>query len=152
MPLFDTSDGLILSQEGTSVRARAGILNYLFVDRERQQVAETYRESSAFVRAYFRPRWQSYPGANLDDDAFEDLTQEITLDWMYYYIVNRLGAQLTVSDLRHPSTNRTVRKHASKHLGEDSAAAISFASSFLSMSPSEYKRWMEGDDHFASLW
>lgn len=152
MPLFDTTDGLILTQEGTSVRARAGTLNYLFRDSTSERIAETYGASVAFVRGYFQPRWQSYTKTTLEEDAFEDLTQEIALHWMHYYIVNGLAVRLTISDVRHPQTNRIVRKHASKQLGDDSSDAISFASHFLSMSQADFKKWMEGDDYFASIW
>src|SRR5260221_2150660 len=110
MPLFDTDDGLTVAQEGRNARATSGHLNYLFVDSDRDTVIATYTRFVAQARDFFRRRWRSVCGPNIDDTEFSDLTQKATLHWMYFYTVNRLPVWVTEADWKHPQTHRIVQE------------------------------------------
>lgn len=101
MPLFNTDDGLTVTQEGKNVRATAGPLNYLFVDSDKDNIVSTYRKFVAMARDYFGPRWRSVRGANISAEDFNDLTQEVTLHWMYFYVINRLPVEIANTDWGH---------------------------------------------------
>lgn len=88
MSLFGTDDGLILTEEGASCRARAGSLNFLFRNSTEERVRKDYLRSRDIVRSRIEGRWKSNRMDIPSAEALEEMAQEITLHWMYYYIVN----------------------------------------------------------------
>lgn len=53
MPPFDTDDGLVLTEEGSSCRARGGALNYLFRNSTEERVRTDYLRSRDFACCHF---------------------------------------------------------------------------------------------------
>ena len=104
MPLFDTEDGLILTQEGTSARARCGRLNFLFRDRSIEAVLREYQESVGRVRSRLSPRRSPLSFEEVTEQEYTDLTQEMALHWMYFYIINRMAVDVTNADMDHPQS------------------------------------------------
>jgi hypothetical protein len=150
MPLFATNDGLILTDEGSSCRARAGALNYLFRDSTEARIRTDYLRSREFVHSVIAPRRQKLVGVTVESDALEDLIQEITLHWMYFYIVNGFKVSLSSGDVAHPQTRRVIRKHIERLFGS-SAEAIQAGSVLYGVSAEEYKKGIQGDDHFDGM-
>jgi hypothetical protein len=148
MPLFDTDDGLIVRQEGRNSRATSGRLDFLFVASERNTVLSTYTKFVTVARDYFAPRWQSFPGPNLDTDDFHDLTQEATLHWMYFYILNRTPVEITDADWQHPQTRRIIQGVVERRFSPNSPEATALCAHFMGLSSTDYLRWRAGDELF----
>jgi hypothetical protein len=143
MALFDTDDGLIVTQEESSARARCGRLNFLFRNRTVDAVLREYQQSVATVRSRFGPRQQSSAG-RISDGEFEDLTMEIALHWMYYYIINGFRVEVTESDLAHPQTTDIVWRFLCRKHGDDSPTVGEVAPILTSMTPEQFERWLVG--------
>jgi hypothetical protein len=150
MPVFETDDGLTLTEEGEHVRAWAGGGSYLFVGAEKSEVLALYTRFVAEARDVFGPRWRSFGGANLEAAEFEDLTRRATLHWMYYYIANRLPVEITVADWRHPQTRRVVQEIVKRRFGTESEEAIALCAQLTGMSPAGFRKWKKGDELFQS--
>jgi hypothetical protein len=150
MPLFATDDGLILTGERSSCRARAGALNYLFRDSTEARVRADYLRSRDFVRSVIVPRSQRLSGCTFVSNALEDLIQEITLHWMYFYIVNSFKVAVSSGDIAHPQTRRVIRKHVERIFGS-SAEAIQVGSVLFGVSADHYKKGIEGDDYLDEI-
>jgi hypothetical protein len=152
MPLFDTDDGLILTEEGSSCRARAGSLNYLFRNSTEGRVRTDYLLSRDFVRSRIGPRCNSLKMGFQAPGEGEDLVQEITLHWMYYYIVNGFRVAVSDSDIAHPQTRRIIRKHVERLFGGPTDRAISAGGVLFGVSADDFKKGIEADDRFAEMW
>lgn len=150
MPLFDTDDGLTVVQEGRNARATAGPLNYLFRDSDRAAVIATYTKYIAQARAFFGRRWRSVSGVNIDDTEFGDLTQQATLHWMYYYIVNGLPVWITESDWEHPQTHRIVRAIVTRRFPVSSEQGIMLCAHLTGLSRDGFLKWQIGDELFSN--
>lgn len=144
MSLFDTDDGLLLTEEGTSVRARCGRLNFLFRDRSTDAVLGEYRESVGRVRRRFRPRRARLSPAEMTDEEFADLTQEIALHWMYFYIVNRMPVDVTDADMDHPQSRHIIWSFVCRKYGDKSPDVPRLASALTGMSQTAFEQWLEG--------
>ena len=152
MTLFATDDGLILTEEGAACRARAGNLNYLFRDSTEQRVRTDYLRSREFTQSRLAPRWRSVNDDQFNSDARADLIQEITLHWMYYYIVNGFPVNLTDDDLAHPQTRRIIRKHVERRFDSLTACAITVGAILFGVTDVDFQKGIEGDDRFAEMW
>jgi hypothetical protein len=148
MPVFDTDDGLSIRQEGRNSRATSGRLNFLFVESDRDAVLATYTRFVARARDYFARRWRSFRGPNIDADDFTDLTQEATLHWMYFYIINRMPVQITETDWEHPQTRRIIQAIVERRFSPGSHEAIVLCAHLMGLSRDGYLRWREGDELF----
>jgi hypothetical protein len=148
MPLFATDDGLTVTQEGKNVRATSGPLNYLFVGSDKAAILSMYRSSVAMARDYFGPRWRSVRGANITADDFNDLTQEVTLHWMYFYVINRLPVQISNTDWGHPQTHRIVQKIVERRFTGGSEEATVLCAHLTGLSRDGFLKWREGDERF----
>ena len=152
MPLFATDDGLVLTEEGSSCRARAGALNYLFRNSTEDRVRADYRRSREYVRSRIGPRWRGLTIEDRVPEGLEDLVQEITLHWMYYYIVNGFQVAVSDADVAHPQTRRIIRKHVERLFSGLTGRAISAGGVLFGVSSDEFKKGIEGDDRFAEIW
>lgn len=152
MPIFATDDGLILTQEGSSCRARAGSLNYLFRNSTEDRVRTDYVRSREFVHSRISPRWHALSGSEQISDGLEDLVQEIALHWMYYYIVNSFSVAVSDADVAHPQTRRIVRKHMEGAFGGLTDRAIVAGGVLFGVSSEDFKKGIEGDDRFEDMW
>jgi hypothetical protein len=112
----DTLDGLILTQEGNCVRARSGRKNFLFRNRTPKAVRAEYEECFNKVRDVFRPRTESTL-CLVSTEELDDLTQDVALYWMYFYIINRLRVKVTDDNLAHPETNGIVWHYVRRKYG-----------------------------------
>ncbi len=151
MPIFATDDGLILTEEGSSCRARAGSLNYLFRNSTEERVRTDYVRSREFVRSRISPRWHSLSGIDQISDDLEDLVQEITLHWMYYYIVNGFSVAVSDANVAHPETRRIIRKHVERVFEGLTDRAIVLGGVLFGVSSEDFKKGIEGDDRFAEM-
>jgi hypothetical protein len=147
MALFDTDDGLIVTQEGSSARARCGRLNFLFRDRTVDAVLREYEESVERVRLRFGPRQELCAG-RISNEELEDLSMEIALHWMYFYIVNRFRVAVSDSDLAHPQTNDIVWRFLRRKYGDNSPEVGELAPVLLDMTQQEFERWLVGWKRF----
>lgn len=143
MPLFDTDDGLIVTQEGSSARARCGRLNFLFRDRSTDAVIREYRESVDRVRSRFSARRARLFSGEMTDEEFTDLTQEIALYWMYFYIVNRMPVDVTAADMDHPQSKHIIWSFFCRKHGDDSPEVLRPASVLSGMSQSDFEQWLK---------
>ena len=148
MPLFDTDDGLTVTQEGRNVRATTGRLNYLFGDSERETVISLYTRFVAQARDQLGRRWRSIDGPNIDAAEFSDLTQEATLHWMYFYVINRLPVNITDADWSHPQTHRIVQAIVERRFASGSEAATALCAQLTGLSRDGFLKWKEGDELF----
>ena len=152
MPLFDTDDGVVLMEEGSSCRARAGTFNYLFRNSTRERVRTDYLRSRNFVGSRIGPRWNTLNTHGQTPNGLEELVQEITLHWMYYYSVNRLQVAVSDSDIAHPQTRRIIRKHVERHFGELTERAMLAGGVLFGVSDEDFKKGIEADARFAEMW
>jgi hypothetical protein len=148
MHVFDTDDGLIVRQEGRNSRATSDRLNFLFVESDRDTVLATYTRFVAQARDYFARRWQSFRGPNIDAGDFTDLTQEVTLHWMYFYIINRMPVQITETDWEHPQTRRIIQVIVLRRFSPGSNEATALCARLMGLSRDDYLRWREGEELF----
>jgi hypothetical protein len=144
MPLFDTDDGLIVTQEGASARARCGRLNFLFRDHSTDAVLAEYRESVGRVRARLSPRRQRLSAEEMTDEEFADVTQEIALHWMYFYIINRMPVDVTDADIEHPQSKHIIWSFLCRKYGDESPDVPRLASALSGMSQTAFGEWLEG--------
>jgi hypothetical protein len=142
MALFESSDGLIVTQEGSRVRALCGENNVLFRNRTPEVFLREYDDSVGRVRMTFQPRRSSDEW--LTDEEFQRLTQKIALRWMYYYIVNGLELNLTQADMEHPQTKDIVWSFFCRKYGADSAKIPLAASKMLGITSKEFDSWLVG--------
>jgi hypothetical protein len=152
MPLFATDDGLILTGEGSLCRARAGSLNYLFRNSSEERVRTDYLRSRDFVRSRIGPRWNALKTDGQTPGGLEELVQEVTLHWMYYYIVNGLEVAVSDSDVAHPQTRRIIRKHVERLYGGLTDRAVGAGGVLFGVTAEDFKKGIEGDDRFAEMW
>ncbi|HLH53120.1 MAG TPA: hypothetical protein VKY92_05840 [Verrucomicrobiae bacterium] len=152
MPLFDTVDGLVLMEEGSSCRARAGALNYLFRNSTEARVTTDYLRTRNFVGSRIGPRWDALKTHTQTPNGLEELVQEITLHWMYHYIVNGLQVAVSDSDIAHPQTRRIIRKHVDRIFGELTERAMLAGGVLFDVSADDFKKGIEGDDRFSEMW
>ena len=151
MTAFSTGDGVTVSQEGPHARARAGRLDFLFLDSEAAAVAETYRAMSARAKERFLPRWSSHQGPNIDAVGFGEMIQEITLDWLYFYIANRLAPEVTDRDWDHPRSRRVIKSVVETTLLPGSDAAIHLCAQLMGISREDYLSWADGEEWLRSI-
>jgi hypothetical protein len=144
MTPFETDDGLIVTQEGTAVRAQRGRLNYVFRDRSTDTVAKEYRESVARVRSRFGPRRSRLSAGEMTDEEFADLTQEIALHWMRFYIVNGMRVDVTGADMDHPQSKHIIWSFFCRKCGDQSPDVSRLASALSGMSQRAFEQWLEG--------
>ncbi|NNG01121.1 MAG: hypothetical protein HKM93_17150 [Desulfobacteraceae bacterium] len=142
MPFLENDDNLTITQEGSSSRARVGGKNYLFRDREPDQVRIEYKESIDFVRRFFRDKWV-LASDDLEESEFIDLTLEIALHHMYFYIVNGLKVEVTREDLAHPQTKNIVWNFTRRKYGKDALKIRRVASKLLDLSVADFDRWLK---------
>ncbi len=152
MPIFDADDALTVHKEGRNARATAGHPDFLFLESDKDTIAETYRQLVVQARDYFAPRWHSHLGANIDSTAFRDLIQEATLHWMYFYINNRMPVQVPDSDWDHPQTRRIIQAVVERSFHPGSEEAVQLCAHLMGVSQDEYLNWREGDHWFLSIW
>jgi len=102
------------------------------------------------VRSAIAHRCQKLVDVTFDNDALENLIQEIALHWMYYYIVNGFKVAISSGDVAHPQTRRIIRKHVERFLGsgEDTFKA---GSVLFGVSAEEYKKGLQGDDYYDEM-
>ena len=144
MPLLGTNDGLILTQEGTCVRARCGRLDFLFRDCSTGAVLDEYRESVTRVRSRFRPRRNRLHSETMTDDEFAGLTQEIALHWMYFHNVNQMPVDVTEADMDHAQSTHIVWSFLCRKHGEASPDVLRNAAAMTGMSQTAFEQWLEG--------
>ena len=65
MPRRVSSDGVVISQEGMDVRARAGDLDFRFANSQAANILEAYETCSAQARQLFEQRWRSFVAPTL---------------------------------------------------------------------------------------
>lgn len=147
MVVSDTDDGLLVTQEGTSARARRGRLNFLFRERSTDVLLGEYRESIARVRSRFHPRSRMCSN-EISDEEFANFTQEIALHWMYFYIINRLPVNVTDADLNHPQTKDIIWSFLRRKYGEESKQVPVLASALTGMTRDQFDQWLIGWKRF----
>lgn len=147
MALLNTDDGLIVTQEGSCARARCGRLNFLFRDRSTGAVLKEYRESVSRVRSRLRPRCEGIPSGEITPGEFADLTQEIALPWMYFYVVNRMAVDVKDADIDHPQTKHIIWSFLCRKYGETSPELLRIASELAAMTlQGSSGGWKDGKD------
>jgi hypothetical protein len=144
MPLFDTDDGLTVTQEGTCARVRSVRLNYVFRDRSTDAVLAEYRTSVGRVRSRFRRRRDRVSANEITDEEFADLTQEIALHWMHFYIVNGMPVDVTDADMEHPQSKHIIWKFFGRKCGDESPEVPRLASALTGMSQKAFEEWLRG--------
>jgi hypothetical protein len=144
----DTLDGLILTQEGNCVRARSARKNFLFRNRTPKAIRAEYEECINKVRDAFRPRAESTLGL-VSKEELDDLTQDIALYWMYFYIINRLRVKITDDNLAHQETKSHVWNYARRKYGysisdyaEGDVRIRKFCALLLSIPEGEFDKWL----------
>ena len=146
MALFDADDGLKVHREGQNARAIVGGREYLFGDSDPADIIAIYARCGAQARQYFEGRWRSAQGVNLDAADFGRLTQEATLHWMYYYIVNHLPVQITDGDWDHPQSWRIIQRVVAERFGPDSEESIGLCAQLMGLSRHGFLDWKRGDE------
>jgi hypothetical protein len=129
MPLFDTDDGLVVTQEGRDARARTADMSVVFTGCDREKILAIYQEVVRDARGVFEPRWAAVRGPNLHKVELAGLLQEAALQWMHFYISKGLAAQVTPSDWEDRRTLRIVQKYVERSfpVGSDEANALCVA-------------------------
>jgi hypothetical protein len=148
MPLFDTHDGLIVRQEGTSTRATSGNLNFLFANSTPDSIIKVYADNVASATELFGKRWRSFNGPNIDEDDFRYLTQKTTLRSMYFYIVNRMPVKITEADWNHPAAREIVQEVVERRFPRCTKEATSLCAHLMALSEKEYLGWQKGHELF----
>ena len=143
MALFDTDDGVILTQEGDATRLRAGKKNVLFRKRTPEEIRKEYLKSIKFVREQFEDQWCNVDSELTRDDFF-DLTQEIALHHMYFYVVNEFRVRITKKDLSHPQTNSMVWSFMKKKFSDQPDRVNPNCAAFLGISETNFSAWLTG--------
>src|ERR1039457_1914332 len=139
------NDGLQFQQEGDKTRVISGKLNFLF-NSNPEKIIAAYNFFAACARDYFKPRWQSVRGANLNLQEFNEFTKESTLYWMYFYIINRMPVEIKNSDWEHPETRRKIQKTVELRFKRGSVEASQLCAHLMGLSQSEYVNWRKGDE------
>jgi hypothetical protein len=150
MALFDSDDGVTLTQEGDATRLSAGRKNYLFRKRLPEEIRLEYEKSIGFVRDHFRKRWDSID-PTLTKGDFEDITQEIALHHMYYYVVNEFRVRITKKDLDHPQTRSSVWEFMRHKFRDESEKVSQNSAIFLGLTPDDFSKWLTGWKHYLEM-
>jgi hypothetical protein len=151
MTTLSTDDSLTVSQEGPHARARAGKLDFLFPDSDAAAIAEAYRSTSAQAHALFFPRWNSHQGPNIDAASFGAMIQEAALNWMYFYIANRLPLEVAGRDWEHPQTRRVIKAMVERSFPPGSEAATNLCAQLMGISRDDYLDWAEGEEWLRTI-
>ena len=146
MPLFDTDDGLVVTQEGRDARARMADQSFVFNGCDKARIVAIYKDAVADARKVFEPRWAAVRGPNLHATELANLLQEVTLHWMQLYLGNRLPAQMTAADWAHPRTLRLIEKHVGRSWPPGSKEAIALCAALADLSPESWSKWKAADE------
>ncbi|HLC05427.1 MAG TPA: hypothetical protein VJK02_20515 [Anaerolineales bacterium] len=152
MPRYTTADGLTVHQEGPNARVTAGRLNFLFGDSDRDEITRSYTKLVTQARDYLAPRWQTYSGPNIDAHDFQEITQEVTLHWMYFYLGNHQTARIEPEDWDQPQTRRIIQAAVERRFRSGSEQAIRLCAHLMGISQDEYLQWNEDNDSFLAMW
>lgn len=140
----ETYDGLIITEEGTSTRAHRGRLNFLFCDRTIDAVIREYRESVDLVRSRMSARRELLTPAEMTDEEFGELTQELALHAMYSYVAHQKKVEITDADIDHPQSIHRIWTFFLRKHGKKSPAVSRPASVLSGMSEAEFEQWLVG--------
>lgn len=141
--MADSTDNLVLSNEGDGTRLRAGRKNYLFRSRSPEEIRPEYDKSIAFVREHYSDGWTRVD-PELTQADFDDLTQDIALHHMYYYVTNEFRVRITQNDLKHPQTRSTAWEFMKRKFRDDLEKANRNAARFLGLSDEDFSSWLTG--------
>jgi hypothetical protein len=145
------SNEIIISPETANVRVRSGRLNFLFPNTTSNEIDSLYRENVQKARAYFGLRWSESAPPQLSDQEFEFFTREVTLHWLYFYVINRLPPVIRRTDWDHPQSRRIVTSNVFERFGPDSEESIMAGAQLIGISAHAYRDWLEGDGRFAEM-
>jgi hypothetical protein len=148
MATFTTEDGLTITEEGKNTRVMGGRANYLFLDSDSDVVFLTYEEWLAHAQAHFGPRWRSAPTANISQEELSELTQQATLNWMYFYINNRQPVGITLDNWQHPQTFRIVQRVVERRFAPGSDEALALCAHLTGQSRAELSSWLAREAEF----
>jgi hypothetical protein len=151
MTRFTTDDGLTVSQEGPHARATAGRLDILFPGSDATAIAEAYRTSTAQAQEHFLSRWSTYRGPNIDAASFGAMIQEAALNWMYFYIANRLPLEIADRDWEHPQTRRVIKAVVERSFPTGSDAATDLCAQLMGISRDDYLSWADGEEWLRTI-
>jgi hypothetical protein len=151
MTALTTDDGLTVSQEGPDARGRAGKLEYLFPGADAAGVIEAYHLIRAQAQEHFLSRWSTYRGANIDAASFGAMIQEAALNWMYFYIANRLPLEIADRDWEHPQTRRVIKAVVERSFPPGSEAATNLCAQLMGISRDDYLSWADGEEWLRTI-
>ena len=152
MPRYVTDDGLTVHQEGPNARVTVGRLNFLFRDSDKDGIVKSYTKLVTQARDYLAPRWQSYSGPNIDAQDFQEITREVTLHWMYFYLGNHKPALIKPADWDHSQTRRIIQAGVERRFRRGSEQAIQLCAHLMGISQDGYLTWNEDNDSFLGMW
>lgn len=144
MPNSHTYDGLTLTKEGAHLRVENDELNYLFVNRSRSAFLREYRESVDRVRSRLGARRALLSPEEMTDKEFADVTQELTLRAMFFYVVNRMEVDVTEADSDHTQSTHVIWTFFCRKYGERSPDIPRLTSTLSGMSETEFEQWLVG--------
>ena len=143
---------LTVHQEGSSVRAIAGRLNFLFLRSSTEVIRTTYTRVEAEAREHFATRCASQHGPDIPDEVLQDILQESTLHWMYFYINNRLAVPVMAAEWDHPQTRHIIQKAVERAVPPESQEASAICARLMGISVDAYREWREDYESFLRMW
>jgi hypothetical protein len=143
---------LTVRQEGRDVRATTGRLNFLFPGSSARIIGETYNHLIPKADSHFALRWNAHDGPNIGPGAFYEITEEITLHWMYLHAINQQTLEISNADWEHPQTRRIIQSGVRRNLQGGPEAEAYLCARLMGLSDTEYRNWREADDTFLSIW
>jgi hypothetical protein len=80
----------------------------------------------------------------MTDEEFADLTREIALHWMRFYIVNGMRVDVTGADMNDPQCKHIIWSFFCRKCGDESPDVSRRASTLTDMSQRAFEQWLEG--------
>jgi hypothetical protein len=139
-------------REGSATRITAGRLNVLFPASDPSEIRDAYHRLLLETERRFTPRWKDFAGVSIADAAFFEIVQEITLHWMYFYVLHQLPLQIHEADWDHPQTRRILQAGVRRSLPGDAGTQARLSAHLMGLSVAEFLSWREADDAFLSMW
>jgi hypothetical protein len=151
MVIFHQHPPLTVRQEGNNVRVTTGRLDFLFPDSEAQDIGETYNRLALESEGHFTLRWESLPGADVAPSTFDEIVQEVTLNWMYIRATNHQPLQISEAEWEHPQTRRIIQSAVKRNLQPGSRIETQLCALLMGLSEAEYLNWHEADNTFLGI-
>jgi hypothetical protein len=151
MMIYHQHFHLTVRQEGNNVRVSTRRLDFLFPNSEAKDIGETYNRLALESEGHFTMRWESLPGTDVDPSAFDEIVQEVTLNWMYIHATNLQSLQIGEAEWQHPQTRRIIQSAVKRNIQAGSHNEAQLCALLTGLSEAEYLNWHEADNTYLDI-